>query len=114
MQSLALIGVAIPAAAVITNNLAGQAIEYQGKAVTLTIYGNSSAVTTTHSLFGNQGDDSKVYIPPGSVMGIGSTATKVKTNEDFLGMFAIPANTRLVHQINGVAAVLVNVLYIVT
>jgi hypothetical protein len=113
MQSLSLVNVAIPAAGSIANNLAGQAIEYQGEASVLTLYGNSDDAATTHTLFGNRGSKSDVFVPPGSVIGVGSTAAKVKNNEDFIGQYPLSAGTRLVHQITGTATKHANFLYIV-
>lgn len=114
MQTFSTIGAVIPASGVIVNNLQGQPPEFFGEAATLTLYGNASAATSTHTLFGNRGSTSQVFVPPGTSLGVPSTASKVKTNEDFIGQYAIPAGTRLVHQISGVAAGTVNFIYVVT
>lgn len=87
---------AIGAAATVANALAGNPLEYVGEARNLTIYGNGDIAGMNMSLLFNRGGDSEVPIPPGSALGIGSTVGKVKTNEDFIGQFAVPAGTRLV------------------
>jgi len=81
----------------ITNALAGQSVEFFGsKAGILTLYGNADAVGVQHTLFINNGQDISTVVPPGSSLSVASTVGKVKTNEDFLGQWAIPAGVRLV------------------
>lgn len=82
------------------NILAGQSVEYfGGKAGILTLYGNADALLFTHSLFTNDGQDVKLVVPPGSVLSLAGTVGKIKTNEDFIGQWAIPSQVRLVHSV---------------
>jgi hypothetical protein len=88
---------ALGANASITNALAGQSVEFFGsKAGILTLYANADAVGVQHTLFINDGQDIKTVIPPGSSLSIASTVGKLKTNEDFIGQWAVPAGVRLV------------------
>jgi hypothetical protein len=81
----------------ITNALAGQSVEFFGsKPGILTLYANADAVGVQHTLFINDGQDIKTVIPPGSSLSIASTVGKLKTNEDFIGQWAVPAGVRLV------------------
>jgi hypothetical protein len=86
------------AAATIPNVLTGSAIEYTGGAATvLTIYGSGDATGDTFQLSGFTGSHpGELYVPAGSPVPVASTAGAVKTNENFIGQFAVPANTRLV------------------
>jgi hypothetical protein len=93
------------AAATVPNVLAGTAVEYIGRAVTMTLYGSGDAAGDTFSLTGFGGDSpGMAIIPTGSPVPTASTVGAVKTNENFLGMFAIPANTRLVLSVTTSAA----------
>lgn len=112
MQAITVAGT-IPASGTIPNNLTGQAPEYLGEAAQLTLYGNSNDGATTHSLTGFRGASGEPYVPAGSNVGVASTAGKVKTNEDFLGQFPVPASTRLVHQVVGTATKTVLFQYVV-
>jgi hypothetical protein len=88
---------ALAANSSITNALAGQSVEYFGsKAGILTLYANADAVGVQHTLFLNDGQDIKTVIPPGSSLSIASTTGKLKTNEDFIGQWPVPAGIRLV------------------
>lgn len=87
---------AIGAAATVPNALAGTALEYFGQAATLSLYGNADIAGMSMSLSFNRGGDSDLPIPPGSSLGVASTVGKVKTNEDFIGQWAVPAGSRLV------------------
>jgi hypothetical protein len=85
------------AAATIPNALTGTAVEYVGHAAVLTVYASGDAIGDTFSLSGFSGDaPGMAVIPAGTPVQVASTAGAVKTNENFLGQFAIPANTRLV------------------
>jgi hypothetical protein len=86
------------AAATIANALTGTAVEYTGgQATTLTVYASGDAAGDTFSLSGFSGSNPGItYIPAGSPMPVASTVGAVKTNENFVGQFAVPANTRLV------------------
>lgn len=88
---------ALAASGSISNALAGQSVEYFGsKAGILTLYANADAVGVLHTLFLNDGQDIKTTIPPGSSLSVASTTGKLKTNEDFIGQWAVPAGIRLV------------------
>jgi hypothetical protein len=105
---------AIGAAATIANNLTGQSVEYVGPAATLTLYGSGDIAGMTHALTGFQGTEGKIFVPSGSSVPTASTAGAIKANENFLGQFAIPGGTRLVHAItNPGAASSVQMQYVV-
>lgn len=95
MQSVP-IRAAIGAGATVANALAGNPIEYFGEARKLTIYGNADIAGMSMSLLFNRAGEADVPIPPGSSLGVASTVGKVKTNEDFIGQFPVPAGSRLV------------------
>jgi hypothetical protein len=84
------------AAATIPNVLAGTPVEYIGKATTLTIYGSGDAAGDVWSLSAFSGDAPGSAIVPASPVPVASTAGSVKTNENFIGMYPVPANSRLV------------------
>jgi hypothetical protein len=81
-----------------TNNnvLANTPQAFIGKPAVVTLYGNGSAAGLLFSFFANQGAESQVMVPPGSVLGPASTAGKIKVNEDFIGQYAIPSGSALV------------------
>ncbi len=88
---------AIGAAATLPNILAGRAFEFFGEAGVLTIYGNGDIAGMSLSLTAFRGSRvGEAHIPAGSGLGIASTAGKIKTNEDFIGQYAIPAGSRLI------------------
>jgi hypothetical protein len=92
-------------AGTIANVLAGTAIEYVGAASTLTVYGSVDTAGDTFSLSGATGvAPPSNYVPAGALIPAASTAGAVKTNEDFIGQFPIPANTRLVLSVTAAAA----------
>ncbi len=100
-----------------SNILAGQSVEYFGsKPGVLTLYGNGDALLFTHSLFRNDGQDVQLVIPPGSVLSLASTVGKIRTNEDFLGQWAIPSQIRLVHSVTngGAGASNFTFMYVIT
>ena len=84
------------AAATIANVLTGTAVEYIGHATKMTIYGNGDATGDTWSLTGFTGSEPGTQWFPTSPVNAASTAGAIKTNEAFLAMIAVPANTRLV------------------
>ena len=94
----------------------GSTIEYQNQAAVLTIYDNGDAVGLQQTFFMNNGQTTITIIPPGSGVGIASTVGKIKTNEDFVIQYAIPAGEHLIHQVlnTTVAPVNFNALYVVT
>lgn len=89
------------AAATIANILSGTAVEYIGSATVITLYGSADTAGDTFSLTGFTGSEPGSSIVPLSPIPVASTAGAVKTNENFIGQFAIPANTRLVMPVNG-------------
>jgi hypothetical protein len=85
------------AAATIPNVLTGTAVEYVGHAAVLTVYASADALGDTFALSGFSGDaPGMAVVPSGTPVQVASTPGAVKTNENFLGQFAVPANTRLV------------------
>jgi hypothetical protein len=96
--------------------LVGSTIEYQNKASVLTYYGAADAIGLQQTFFMNDGQTTITIIPPGSGVGTASTAGKIKTNEDFVIQYAIPAGEHLVHQVTNTtgAAVKFNALYVIT
>ena len=116
MQSLPFNAVAIPAATTNPNILAGSPIQYMGKAGVLTIYGNGDAAGLGWNLTTNDGQENKQIVPQGSSLGVASTAGKVKTNEDFIGQFAIPGGVQLALAVTNptVAPINANFLFAIT
>lgn len=98
-----------------TNILTGSTIEFVGQAATLTLYGTADAAGITHTIFTGMGSQAPSLIAPGSGLGTASTPGSIKTNENFLGQWAIPAGSRLVHSVTNstAAAVKVNFQYLV-
>jgi hypothetical protein len=95
MQSFPLLAVSITTGTTNPNILSGQPIQYWGRAGVLTIYGNGDAAGLLWNLNTNDGQTNNSIVPQGSGLGVASTAGKVKTNEDFIGQFAIPAGVQL-------------------
>lgn len=95
MQSFPLNAVPVVAGTPTANALAGTPIQYWGKAGILTIYGNANSAGISWALTTNDGQENKSIVPVGSSLGVASTSGKVKTNEDFIGQFAIPAGVQL-------------------
>lgn len=76
-----------------------------GKAAKVTAYIGADAVGLTQALSYDDGETTVSVIPQGSGVGTLSTAGKIKTNEDFVAQFAIPAGCKLLWNIgNGTAA----------
>ncbi len=98
------------------NVLSGTSIQFQTVASVLTIYGNSDAVGLTHAFFINNGNLTIAIVPPGAGLGVASTVGKIKTNEDFIIQYAIPAGQALVHNVTNptAGAVKVNFMYVLT
>lgn len=96
--------------------LVGSTIEYQNKASVLTIYDNADAVGLMQTFYMNDGQTTITLIPPGSGIGVASTAGKIKTNEDFVIQYAIPAGEHLIHQVVNPTggSVNFNALYVIT
>ncbi len=97
------------------NALQGSPIQYWGKAGVLTVYGNGNTGGDPFNLSINDGQENRNVIPQGSLLGAASTAGKVKTNEDFIGQFPIPAGVQLILPITPIAAGdTVNFLFVIT
>lgn len=94
----------IPAAATIPNLLAGTPVEYLGGAAVLTMYASCDVAGDTFQLNAFQGNKPGEALVPLSPLPVASTAGAVKNNENFVGQFAVPANSRLVLTVNGTAA----------
>lgn len=96
--------------------LLGSTIEYQNKASVLTIYQNGNAAGLLNTFFMNDGQTTVTIIPPGSGVSPASTAGKIKTNEDFVIQYAIPAGEHLIHQVTNPTAADVpfNAMYVIT
>lgn len=105
----------VPASSTNANVLVGSTIEFIGTASTITIYGNANAIGCTHTLFAGQGPNAPLLIPSGSGLNAASTPGAIKTNENFIGQWAVPAGSRLVHAVTNTtgAAVPVNFQYLV-
>jgi hypothetical protein len=116
MQSLALNAVTIATVTTNPNILAGSPIQYIGKAGVLTIYGNGDAAGLQWNLTTNDGQQNLQIVPQGSSLGVASTAGKVKTNEDFIGQFAIPGGVQLALAVTNPtgAAINANFLFAIT
>jgi hypothetical protein len=106
----------VAANATTANLLSGAPIQFVGRAGVLTLYGNADAVGMTHALSINDGQETRQIVPAGAGLGAASTAGKVKTNEDFIGQFPIPAGVQLIHAITNTtgAAVKCSFIYVIT
>jgi predicted cupin superfamily sugar epimerase len=116
MQSLPLNAVSVAANTTLANVLSGQPIQYMGKAGVLTIYANGSAAGLQWSLAINDGQSNQQVVPNGSTLSPASTAGKIKTNEDFVGQFAIPAGVQLQLSVTNTTggALTANFLFVIT
>jgi hypothetical protein len=105
----------VAANSVLANTLTNQPIEYCGQAATLTLYGAGDTAGATHQFLAVRGPDALVLVPPGAGLFANSTPGTVKTNENFIGQWAIPAGSRLIHTVtnNTGAAVVANFQYLV-
>ena len=75
-----------------------------GRAAGVTIYWNGSAAGLTASASVDDGVSSVGLIPPGSTVGVASSAGKVKTSEDFIGQFPVDANSKLLMAVTNTTA----------
>jgi hypothetical protein len=86
----------IAAGATVADVIASQGINaYFGKAAAVVIYWNADANGLLASLSSDDGTAAKGLVPAGSAVGVGSTANKIKTQEDFLGQFPIDGGSKL-------------------
>jgi hypothetical protein len=116
MQTFSINELSIALTSTTANILAGAPIQYFGRAGVLTIYGCSDAVGITHALTVNDGQTNTQVIPTTSGLGACSTTGTVKTNEAFIGQYAIPAGVQLIHSVTNTTAgaVKVNFIYVIT
>lgn len=70
-----------------------------GAAAKITLFANADAVGLTHSLAMDDGTGSELLIPAGGGLSATSTTGKIKTNEDYIGVWAIRAGTKLLWNI---------------
>lgn len=116
MQSFPLLEQSTAANTTNNNLLSGQPIQYFGRAGILTVYGNADAVGMQFSLAINDGQSTTLLIPAGAGLSVAATTGKVKTNEDFLGQFPIPANVQLILSLTNTtgAAIKSSFLFVIT
>lgn len=82
------------------NVIAGQPPEIITKALILTLYGCAETVgALTHALQWNNGAEGGLYVAPGAILPLASTAGGIKVNEAFIGQFPVAAGTRLIHSV---------------
>lgn len=103
----------IPAAGVITNALTGTPLQYIGGDVKLTVYASANAAGDTHSLTVTKGSDAPYSPIPTGPIPAASTASAVKTNENFVAQFAIHAGSVPQLTITGTAAHVGQYLFVV-
>lgn len=91
----------IPAGGVIANLLANTTDEFFGGAAVLTLYGSADAAGDTFGLtsFGTP-EPQKLAVEPSPIM-VASAAGQLRTNENFIGQYAIRAGHRLQLQVTG-------------
>jgi len=104
MQSFPLLEQSVAASTTVANLLAGQPIQYWGRAGVLTVYGNADAVGLLFALSINDGQETKQVVPTGAGLGVASSVGKIKTNEDFIGQFPIPGNVQLILAVTNTTA----------
>lgn len=102
-----------PAGGAIANQLSGSPVEYMGGPTVITLYGSADAAGDTFAITGYTGSEPGMAIVPVSPIPVASTAGAVKTNENFIGQFAIPANTRLVMPVTGASGHIGRFLFVV-
>lgn len=66
-----------------------------GRASNITMYANGDAAGLTMNMSWDDGSGGETILPNGSAVGVASTVGKIKTNEDFVIQFAVPAGVRL-------------------
>jgi hypothetical protein len=116
MQTFQINESSIAASTTTANLLSGTPIQFLTKAAVLTVYANADAVGMTFSLSLVDGTSVSQVVPTGSGLSAASTAGKIKTNEDFIGQFAIPAGVQLILAVTNTTAgaIKVNFLFVVT
>lgn len=87
----------IPAGGAVNDLITASGINAQfAEASNVTIYQNGDSTGLLSNLSFDTGSSSTGIIPNGSAVGAASTAGKIKTNEDFVSQFAVPAGVRLI------------------
>lgn len=116
MQSWQINELSVGATTTNPNILTGAPIQFFGRAGILTIYGCADAVGMQHALSINDGQTTTLVIPTTSGLGACSTSGLVKTNENFVGQFPIPAGVQLIHSLTNTTAGAVksNFTYVIT
>lgn len=116
MQTFSIMESSIAATTTVANILSGSPVQFVTKASVLTLYANADAVGITFSLSLADGNTIAQVVPTGAGLSAASTVGKIKTNEDFIGQFAIPSGVQLILAVvNSTAgAVKVNFLLVVT
>src|SRR5260370_11344378 len=77
---------------------------YWGVAAKVSFYGGADGVGMQHAVFKDDGVVMEGVIPPGSGLGTLSTVGKIKTNEDFIHMFAISMGSKLLWNLTNTTA----------
>lgn len=77
---------------------------YFGAPAKVTAYMNADAVGMQHSLSWDNGQTLEGIIPPGSGLGVASTAGKIKIQEDFGAQFAVPAGAKMLWNLTNTTA----------
>lgn len=87
-----------------------------GVASNVTLYANADAVGLLMNANWDDGQRSEGLIPNGSAVGIASTIGKIKTNEDFVAQFPVPAGVKLLVNVQNPTSdpVVFNAQFIVT
>lgn len=95
MSHTIIIPYTIPAGGVTPNLFANTSMEFLGGATTLTMYGSADVAGDTFGLvsFGQPTPQKHVVEP--SPVPVATAAGQLRTNENFLGQFAIPGGHRL-------------------
>lgn len=87
----------IPAGASTNDVITASGINAQfSEASNVTLYQNGDSAGLLSNLSFDTGSSSTGIIPSGSSVGVASTVGKIKTNEDFVTQFAVPAGVKLV------------------
>lgn len=72
-------------------------------AAKVTVFINADAVGLTQTLKSDDGSSSEELIPSGSGISAASTAGKIKTNEDYVGVYAVRPSKLLWNIVNTTA-----------
>lgn len=79
-----------------------------GRASNITMYANGDAAGLTMNMSWDDGSGGETILPNGSAVGVASTVGKIKTNEDFVIQFAVPAGVRLLLNVQNPTAGAIN------